>query len=125
MSVILGVLRSFGLRCPNCHEGHVMKNWFVVNPACPKCGLTFLKDSGDFWGGMVFSYTYAGFVAMVIVGIMVATNLGDWSTRVYTGVICGAASIFLLHPITRANWVAVLFLTRGQEEEYRPPAPRA
>ncbi len=120
MRFLIGILRSLSLRCPNCHEGRLMKNWFVVNTACSVCGYEYQKESGDFWGGMVFSYTYAGIVAMAVAGAMIGLDLLTWGQRVYAGVIGGAISIVLFHPFTRANWIAIMFLTRGQYEDYRP-----
>jgi len=121
MKFILAILRSLNLRCPNCREGRLMKNWFVVNESCSVCGYEFLKETGDFWGGMVFSYTYAGFVALITTGILVAANALSWSNRVYVAVIFGVASIVALHPFTRANWVTVMFLTRGHYDDYKAP----
>lgn len=122
--IILGILRSLDMRCPNCHQGQLMKNWFEVNPACPVCSYEFQKESGDFWGGMVFSYTYAAVAGLAAAGVLIALDALTWSQRVYVAVAFGVASILLLHPITRANWVALMFQTRGQYEEYRPK-PRA
>ena len=122
MKTVIALLRSLLLRCPNCHEGRQMKNWFVQNEKCAKCGYEFLKETGDFWGGMVFSYSYAGFVAMLVVGILVAFDVLTWSNRVYVGTICGVLSIIALHPFTRSNWVTVMFITRGHYDDYRPKA---
>lgn len=121
MHVIIAILRSLGLRCPHCHQGRLMKNWFVVNESCSVCGYEFLKETGDFWGGMIFSYTYAGFVAMVTAGILVAFDALSWSNRVYVAMICGVISIVVLHPFTRANWVTVMFITRGHYDDYKAP----
>jgi uncharacterized protein (DUF983 family) len=121
MKFILAILRSLRLRCPNCHQGRLMKNWFVIHESCGVCGYEFLKETGDFWGGMVFSYTYAGFVALVTTGILVLADALTWGNRVYVAVICGVVAIVVLHPFTRANWVTVMFLTRGHYEDYRPP----
>jgi uncharacterized protein (DUF983 family) len=107
ISFLYAILRSLGLRCPHCHRGRLMKNWFVVNETCGVCGYAFLKETGDFWGGMVFSYTYAGLVAMIVAGVLVAFEALSWSQRVYVAMACGVLSIVVL--------------TRGQYEDYRPP----
>lgn len=124
MNFVIGILRSLRLRCPNCQQGRLMKNWFVVNTACSACGYEFQKESGDFWGSMVFSYTYAGFVAFLVSGFLITFDLLTIGQRVYAAVIGGALAIFLLHPFTRANWIAVMFLTRGHYEEYQPRKDR-
>jgi uncharacterized protein (DUF983 family) len=124
MDFILKMLRSLNLRCPNCQQGRILRNWIEVNRACSSCGYVFMQETGDFWGGMVFSYTYAGFTALAVAGVLIALDLFSIGARVYAAVLAGAASILLLHPITRANWVTLMFLTRGHYEEYRPPAKK-
>lgn len=125
MNFLIGMIRSLSLRCPHCRQGRLMKNWFVVNPACSACGYEFQKETGDFWGGMVFSYTYAGLAALLVAAFLIAFDLLTVGQRVYASVTGGAVAIFLLHPFTRANWIAVMYLTRGHYEEYQPRKDRA
>jgi len=120
MNLILALLRSFDLRCPHCHSGAVMKNWVEARRECPDCGYEYLKESGDFWGGIVFSYTYAALTALIAAAILIGLDLLSVSERVYVSVFTGAAAIFLFHPFTRANWIALMYATRGHYAEYRP-----
>lgn len=120
MKLILALLYSMNLRCPHCRRGPVMKNWLEAHRACPRCGYEYLKESGDFWGGIVFSYTYAALAALAVGAVLIGFDLLTISQRVYASVLTGAAAILVLHPFTRANWIALMYVTRGHYEEYRP-----
>lgn len=121
LHVILAILRSFGLRCPHCHQGKVMRHWFAVNPKCPKCGYVFQAEVGDFWGGMVFAYTYAGVLTFGLAAALIEFNLGSIEARAYICALFIVALVLFLHPWTRSNWIAVMYLTRGRDKTYLPP----
>jgi uncharacterized protein (DUF983 family) len=118
---VLGLLRSFGLRCPHCHVGKVMRHWFAINPKCSNCGYVFQAEPGDFWGGIVFAYTYAGVLAFGLAAILIHFELGSVEARVYVCALFIVVAVLAVHPWTRSNWITVMYLTRGQEKEYRPP----
>ncbi|HUJ74661.1 MAG TPA: DUF983 domain-containing protein [bacterium] len=119
---IWNLIRSLSLRCPHCHQGKVMRNWLVVNPACPVCGYVFMKEQGDFWGGMIFSYTYAAVLSLALAGVLMAFHWLEIAQRVYLIAFAAVGFIILLHPVTRSNWITVMYLTRGDYPEYAPPA---
>lgn len=123
LHVLIEILRSFGLRCPHCHQGKVMRNWFAVNPKCAVCGWVFQAEQGDFWGGMVFAYTYAGTLAFGLAGVLILYDLFSIETRVYISALFVAAMVIALNPWTRCNWIAVIHLIRSRDAEYRPADP--
>lgn len=125
MRFLIGLLRSITLRCPHCHKGRLLKNWFVVNEKCSECGYVYLKEPGDFWGGMVFSYTYAGVSALAAAAFTIEMGWLTWGQRVYVAAIAGALGVVLFHPYSRAHWITIMYLTRGQYEDYRAPEKRA
>jgi uncharacterized protein (DUF983 family) len=118
--VIVEMLRSFALRCPHCHRGKVMRNWFALNQKCPACSYVFMAEQGDFWGGMVFAYTYSGALAFGLAAVLILNNLLSLEMRVYVTALFAASMVLVLHPFTRCNWITVLYLTRSREAEYRP-----
>ena len=120
LHVIVEILRSFSLRCPHCHRGKVMRNWFAVNPECAHCSYVFQAEQGDFWGGMIFAYTYSGVLAFGFAAVLIAFNLLSVEMRVYATALVIAALVVLLNPFTRSNWVTVMYLTRGRDNEYLP-----
>src|SRR6266571_3151965 len=53
------------LRCPNCRKGPVFRGWpNRVHPRCPVCGLSFMRESGYYLGGMILTYIFAAFVLL-------------------------------------------------------------
>jgi uncharacterized protein (DUF983 family) len=41
------VKRGFGLRCPNCGEGHLFRAYLKVNDTCPACGEELFHHRAD------------------------------------------------------------------------------
>jgi len=122
--IIVALLRSFGLRCPHCHKGKVMRNWFTVNERCSHCNYVFQAEQGDFWGGMIFAYTYAGVLAMGLAAALYAYDLFSTETRVYVTALFAVAMVLALHPWTRCNWITVIYVTRSRDPSYLPEATR-
>lgn len=121
VKVILALLRSFGLRCPHCHQGKVMRHWFAVNAKCSTCGYVFQAEVGDFWGGMVFAYTYAGVLTFGLASLLIRYDVGSWEDRAYVCALSIAALVLFVHPWTRSNWITVMYLTRARDKTYLPP----
>jgi DNA-directed RNA polymerase subunit RPC12/RpoP len=73
MKVTRGQIVARGLtnRCPNCGGRTLFKPGkpFVLNPACPRCGLRLERDEGFFLGSMSLNYgvTLVGCLAPIIV----------------------------------------------------------
>lgn len=40
-------------RCPRCHEGPLFRSWFHLRERCPRCGLIFAPEPGDFGAMLV------------------------------------------------------------------------
>jgi len=121
LRVPLQVLRSVDLRCPHCRRGRVFRNPWLARERCPTCGLVFLRDEGDFWGGVVFNYTYAGIVGMAVAALLVKLGVQDWEWIAYGAAAAVVLSVLTLFPFAKAQWIALLYATRGHYEEYRPP----
>jgi len=71
-------------RCPRCRAGKIFGSLFVMQPACPHCGLIFEREPGYFLGAMYFSYAMSAavlgigyFVALLLLpewdGVLLAT----------------------------------------------------
>lgn len=120
LHTIVEFLRSFSLRCPHCHQGKVMRHWFAVNAECSHCRYVFQAEQGDFWGGMIFAYTYGGVLAFGFAGLLIKFDLLSIEMRVYATALLIAVLIVALTPFTRSNWVTVMYLTRGRDQEYLP-----
>ena len=122
--IIAELVRSFGLRCPHCHQGKVMRHWFAVNDKCSNCGYVFQAEQGDFWGGMIFAYTYSGMLAFLLAGGLYYYDVFSMEMRVYVIALFVAGMVLVLHPWSRCNWITVLYVTRGRDPSYLPGGKR-
>src|SRR6516165_11002909 len=43
-------------RCPRCCRGQMFRGLLTMNERCPRCGLRFEREPGDYLGAMYFSY---------------------------------------------------------------------
>jgi uncharacterized protein (DUF983 family) len=123
-SFALELLRSFGLHCPHCHQGKVMRNWFAVNAKCSQCGYVFQAEQGDFWGGMIFAYTYSGILAFVLAAVLYYFDIFSIELRVYVVALFVAVMVLVLNPWSRCNWITILYLTRSRDPSYLPGGKR-
>ena len=65
--------KALRLRCPNCGEGPIFANWLNKTlPQCPRCGLSYQRESGYYMGGMILTYIV---VAFILVALYVITLL--------------------------------------------------
>ena len=115
------VLRSVDLRCPHCRRGRIFRNPWLAHERCPVCGLVFQRDEGDFWGGVVFTYTYAGIVSLGVAALLIRLGVQDWERIAYGAAGAAIAAVLAIFPFAKAQWIALLYATRGHYEEYRPP----
>lgn len=121
--VLLTLPLAVTLRCPHCRQGRLFRKPYVIHERCPVCGLAFERDEGDFWGGMVFSYTFGGLAGLALAAVLVQLGWQDWETLAYLCAGAAVLTILLLFPVAKALWIWLLYLTRGGYEEYRPPDP--
>ena len=119
--VLWQVLRSVTLRCPHCRRARIMRNPYVAHERCPACGLTFQQDEGDFWGTVVFAYTYGGIVGLIVAALMVLAGVEHWETIAYVSATATVVAVLAVFPFAKAQWITLLYFTRGHYEEYRPP----
>jgi uncharacterized protein (DUF983 family) len=62
-SAVRNALRS---RCPNCREGALFRNRLNgVLPSCPRCGLSYFRESGYYVGGMIITYVATAVVLLI------------------------------------------------------------
>lgn len=119
--ILFQLLYSFTLRCPHCRQEWMPRTLYGFHHQCSRCKLVYQGDSGDFWGGVVIGYAFAGLTGMVIGLVMTLIGGFGWETTVYTSSLSGLASILVFFPFAKSLWIHLLYHTRGQYEEYRPP----
>jgi uncharacterized protein (DUF983 family) len=104
------VWRGLKLRCPVCGRGKLFKSYFVMNPACSTCGVSFAREHGQWVGSLDINTFLTAFVLMIGVGFGPLWSL--WTSLL---VWCSAA---VLVPIatfrfSRGLWTAIVHLTGG------------
>jgi len=105
----LRVARAMRLRCPLCGGGPLLKSWFRLAPECPRCGLHPERGEHDFFlGAMMFNLVIPeGFLALLLVGLMVATWPDvPWSFIQWGGLALMAAAPFAFYPFSKTLWLA-------------------
>lgn len=121
LRLLRGMPHAFTLRCPHCGQGWIPHHYFALHERCASCGLAFQVDEGDFWGSMVFSYTFGGLAGLALAALAFVLDVGSIEARVYTVAFLALATVLASFPVSRSLWVHLLYLTRGHYEEYRPP----
>jgi len=119
--VLLQVLRSVTLRCPHCRRAGMLRHPYAAHERCPACGLAFQRDEGDFWGAVVFSYAYAGIVGLAVAALLAHAGMERWEAIAYVAAGATVATVLVVFPFAKAQWITLLYFTRGHYEEYRPP----
>jgi uncharacterized protein (DUF983 family) len=122
-SRLLGLLLAVRLRCPHCRKSGLYRRPYVLHAHCPVCGLAFERDEGDFWGGVVFSYVYAGVAGLALAALLIVLGVTRWDWIAYAAAGTAALTALAVFPFAKAQWITLLYLTRGHYEEYRPPRP--
>ncbi|HKI99450.1 MAG TPA: DUF983 domain-containing protein [bacterium] len=121
--LLLRLPLSVTLRCPHCRQGRIFRKPYVINEECPVCRLAFQRDEGDFWGGVVFSYTAAGIVGLAVAALLMMLGVQNPEHIAYASAAAAVVTVLLVFPYAKSLWIWLLFFTRGQYEEYRPPQP--
>ena len=61
------VRNALRCRCPNCREGALFRNRLNgVLPSCPRCGLSYFRESGYYVGGMIITYVSTAVVLLIV-----------------------------------------------------------
>ena len=112
----------------------IMSAWFFSREMCTRLvrtmtisslsgpGYTFQGETGDFWGGVVFSYAFAGILGMFTGAMLTVFGWLSIADRVYVSTGVGFVSILLCFPFAKSLWIHLLYNTRGKYDEYRPPS---
>lgn len=99
--------RARRLLCPRCGEGPLFRNWFVMYPTCPKCGLRYERAPGYFLGSAYVNY---GFVALTMTAMYMGLHFGaDFSNQQLAGPLAAYCVIvpLILFRFARSWWLAM------------------
>ena len=99
--------RALRLKCPRCGEGPLFKNWFVMHPKCPHCGLRYERAPGYFLGSAYVNY---GIIALSMTAMYMGLHFGaGFSNQVLTPPLIAYCIILplILFRYARAWWLAM------------------
>ncbi len=104
------VRRGLALRCPVCGKGKLFKSYFVMNPGCSCCGVSFAREHGQWVGSLDINTFVTAFVLMIGVGFGPL-----WSLSTSLIVWCSAAVLvpIVTFRFSRGLWTAIVHLTGG------------
>ena len=103
------------LKCPRCQEGDLFLNKNPYNlkmfdkmpDKCTVCGEDFVRESGFYWGAMMFSHATTTLIAVVV--HLIVFHYYGWD--IAPNVIAIITIILLLFPIvfrnSRAIWINI------------------
>src|SRR5919106_216217 len=106
-------------RCARCGSGRLFRRWFTMVERCPRCGLLFEREEGQWVGAMIVNFT----VAMVVLVSVLATGLlltwpdVPWSAVTVVAVVMVVAVPTVLYPWSKTVWVAIDLLMHRSEQK--------
>ena len=104
------VWRGLRLRCPVCGRGKLFKTYFVMNPNCSTCGVSYAREHGQWVGSLDINTFVTAFI------LMIGAGFGPlWSLKTMLLVWCSAAIIVPIATFrfARGLWTAIVHLTGG------------
>jgi uncharacterized protein (DUF983 family) len=118
--------RCLLLRCPNCDSGGQFRTWFLLQPACPRCGLKHGGEEGFTLGTTSIGYVVALLlVVLPVCGLVVMNVLSVW-IAVLIGIVGSAAISIGLYPVF-LGWVLMTYYVSTAEglPINRPPTEKS
>jgi uncharacterized protein (DUF983 family) len=114
-------------RCARCGSGRLFRRWFTMVERCPRCGLRFEREEGQWVGATIvnIAVTEFAFVAVLVGGL-----LFTWPDVPWLGLTVVVAAVNLLVPIvfypwSKTIWVGIdLMMHRGEHSPFLGGRPR-
>ncbi len=106
------------LRCPNCGQGGLFRQWLRMVDRCPRCGLHFEREEG-YWSGAVAINTVV--TELVFFGILAIAVILTWPDPPLAPLLIGALLVNVLfplffYPFSKTIWVAIDLCLHPLEE---------
>jgi|688.fasta_scaffold11026_13 uncharacterized protein (DUF983 family) len=101
-------------RCPVCGQGHLFRRWFLMESACPGCGLVFRRAPGHWLGSWFLNVLVVQSVLVAGISVVVAltwpARLNAWSIGLVVAVALSVPALFF--PFSRTIWTAIDLVMR-------------
>lgn len=118
--------RAITLRCPNCGQGRLIKNWFGLEERCPVCQVWLEREEGYFLGAMAINLIVAELIPVIGAVIYVISTWPNppWQVlQIAVPVLMGLFPI-VLFPFSRMLWLALDWTFRPPTRDSRLDHPR-
>jgi uncharacterized protein (DUF983 family) len=117
--IVRTMVRGFTKRCANCGSGHLFHGYFRMVERCPRCGLKFHRQEGQ-WSGDIGANTIVTFALLWVV--LVIGSLLTWDDPklpLLAGMALAVVVLFppFFIPYAKTLWVAVDVLMRPVEPD--------
>ena len=119
MKVALRMLgRGLAKRCARCGAGGLFHRWFTMVPRCPRCGLLFEREEGQWVGAMIVNFTATGivFVVVLVGGLLLTWPDVPWIGLTVVGVAANVLVPVIFYPISKTIWVGIDLLMHRSEQ---------
>jgi uncharacterized protein (DUF983 family) len=105
-------------RCARCGSGRLFRSWFTMTERCPRCGLLFEREEGQWVGAMIvnFAVAMAALVAVLGVGLLLTWPDVPWTGLTVVAVVMVVALPVALYPWSKTVWVAIDLLMHRSEK---------
>jgi len=97
--------------CPRCGSGGLFDSWFKMKPRCPRCGLWFEREEGEFLGAYVINYGAVSAVVAVVLVLVIAveaTGQSRWLVPLLAlGGLLAVVIPIVTYPFSKTVWCAI------------------
>lgn len=102
------MLRGFGLRCPYCGKGRLIRGWMTLADGCDACGADFRLRPGDFAGAVMIAQFLVGLVTLPVLFVLLLAT--EWPLTTLLVAVFGAVVVGLLlfYRNVKGVWFAFL-----------------
>lgn len=102
--------RGLRLRCPVCGEGRLFRSFLRMNEECPRCGVGFSRESGQWLGSMDINLTLS--LLLLLAPVIFLPDIGLPRALMIWGAGAVLLPLALFRPI-RGLWTALVYLSGG------------
>jgi hypothetical protein len=87
-------------------------------PRCPRCGLLFEREEGQWVGAMIVNFTVTEivFVVVLVGGLLLTWPDVPWIGLTVVGVATNVLAPIVFYPISKTIWVGIDLLMHRSEQ---------
>lgn len=112
-SALKKLVTGLMLRCPNCEQGALMKNWFEVKSVCPVCNVRFERSPGEGTGAMMIVLSLVPLPLILLFILLYNIWQVALPVLLIVMIIAPVLLALLIYRHARGIWVSVIFLSGG------------